>query len=166
MWPGKGLRSKEHPLREEFYPPDFSDARVCVMFLHGLLRRQGEDEPSSIRVKFGGVGARFIAPKGWGRRVTSVAPAACSPHPWDAINRVPTPSRHFDLTPQGEDKPSPISVKLGGRCPIYRAQGEGQAAHQWNPRMSPHHPWDAINRVPTPSRHLYLGKMGVRYGDD
>ncbi|MFL5654199.1 MAG: hypothetical protein ACJ8CB_08485 [Ktedonobacteraceae bacterium] len=32
-------------MREEFvyYPPDFSDSRVCVMFLHGLLCRQGED---------------------------------------------------------------------------------------------------------------------------
>ena len=97
MWPGKRLRSKEYPLREEFYPPDFSDAWVCVMFLRGLLCRQGEGKPSSIRVKFGGVGTRFIAPKGWGSRVASVALAACSPRPWDAINRVPTPSRHFNM---------------------------------------------------------------------
>ena len=43
MWPGKRLCSKEYPLREEFYPPDFNNSRVCVMFLHGILCRQGDD---------------------------------------------------------------------------------------------------------------------------
>jgi len=163
-------------LREEFYPLDFSDVRVCVMFLHGLLCRHGEDEPSSISVKFGGVGARFIALKGWGSRHGRELQALTSHARWwigrgqaiaptmDALRK---PIRQHS---RGDGLSSPSFVGRFISFFLLKFALMGAPVASVAPATCPPHPWDAINRVPTPSRHLYLGlemgKMEVGYGDD